>query len=97
MYRQLEGHEASLVMPLILRPIAYIVKDVGPDNERRRREVFLGTSGGQMEFEATYLQNGSVVCSRTEDNQRHWLENSIIWEPMDGQHIVAAYQLAEVQ
>jgi hypothetical protein len=32
MYRRLEGHEASLVTPLILRSIAYIVEDVGPEN-----------------------------------------------------------------
>ena len=55
MYRQLAGHEASVVMPLTLQPIAYIVEDVGPDNERQRREVFFGASGGQKGFEAAYL------------------------------------------
>jgi hypothetical protein len=55
MYRRLEGHEASLVMPLTLQPIAYIVKDVGLDNERRQREVLFGAHGGQMEFEVAYL------------------------------------------
>jgi hypothetical protein len=77
-YRRLEGHEASLVTPLTLRPIAYIVEDVGPDNERRRREVLFGAHGGQMEFEAAYLQNASTVSSRSEDNQRQWLENNIV-------------------
>jgi hypothetical protein len=34
MYRRLAGNEASLVTPLTLRPIAYIVEEVGPENER---------------------------------------------------------------
>jgi hypothetical protein len=34
MYRRLAGYEASLITPLIRRPIGYIVEDVGPDNER---------------------------------------------------------------
>ena len=50
-----------------------------------------------MEFEATYLQNVSVVSSRSEDNQRQWLKNNIVWEPVDGQHIIVACQLAKVQ
>ena len=97
MYRQLEGHEASLVTPLTLQSIAYIIEDIGPDNERRQREVFFGAHCEQMEFEAAYLQNASAVSSRTEDNQRQWLENNIIWEPVDGQHIVVACRLAKVQ
>jgi hypothetical protein len=52
-----------MVMPLTLRPIAYIVEDVGSDNERRRREVLFGTHGRQMEFEVAYLQNASAVFS----------------------------------
>jgi hypothetical protein len=54
------------------------VEDVGPDNKRQRREVLFGAHGGQMEFEAAYLQNASVVSSRSKDNQRHWLENNIV-------------------
>jgi hypothetical protein len=96
MYRRLEGHEASLETLLILRPIAYIVEDVGPNNERRQREVLFGAHGGQMEFETAYLQNASVVSSRSEDNQRQWLENNIVWEPVDGQHIIVACRLAKV-
>ena len=33
-----------------------------------------------MEFEAAYLQNASAVSSRSEDNQRQWLENNNVWE-----------------
>jgi hypothetical protein len=70
MYRRLEGHEASLVTPLTLRPVAYMVEDVGSDNERRQREVLFRAHGGQMEFEGANLQNASAVSSRLEDNQR---------------------------
>jgi hypothetical protein len=69
-YRRSEGHEASLVTPLNLQPIVYIVEDVGLDNKKRRREVHFGAHGGQMEFEAAYLQNASAISSRSEDNQR---------------------------
>jgi hypothetical protein len=96
MYRRLQGHKASMVMPLTLRPIAYIVEDIGSDNERRQREVLFGAHGGQMEFEAAYLQNASAVSSTSEDNHRQWLENNIVWEPVDGQHIIAACRLAKV-
>jgi hypothetical protein len=36
------------------------------------------------------LQNASVVLGMPAMNRIHWLENNIVWEPMDGQHIVAA-------
>ena len=39
MYQRLAGNEASLVTTLTLRPITYIVEEVGPGNERRWREV----------------------------------------------------------
>jgi hypothetical protein len=39
MYQRMARNEASLVTPLTLRPIAYIMEEVGPKNERRRREV----------------------------------------------------------
>ena len=37
--------------------------------------------------------------NRTEPNVsgRTWLEESIIWEPVDGQHVVAAYKQAKLE
>jgi hypothetical protein len=39
MYKRLGGPDASLVTPLTLRTIAYVVNDIGPENEVRNREV----------------------------------------------------------
>ena len=42
------------------------------------------------EFETTYLQNASIVLGMPAMNRIHRLENNIIWEPVDGQYIIAA-------
>jgi hypothetical protein len=90
MYMRLAGNEASLVTPLTLRPIAYIMEEVGPNDERRSKEVPFRASHTVKEFKTAYLQNASVVLDMPAMNRIHWLENNIIWEPVDGQHIVAA-------
>jgi hypothetical protein len=83
------GNEASLITPLTLRPIAYIVEEVGLNDERQRRGVPFLASHTVKEFETAYLQNASVVPSMPAMIRIHWLENNIVWEPMDGEHIVA--------
>jgi hypothetical protein len=42
MYKRLGGPDASLVSPLILRPIAYLVAERNEENETRYREVPFG-------------------------------------------------------
>jgi hypothetical protein len=66
------------------------VEEVGLGNERRWRKVPFQATNIVKEFEAAYLQNASVVPSMPNMNRTQWLQNSIIWEPVDGQHIVAA-------
>jgi hypothetical protein len=66
------------------------VEEVGPNDERQRREVPFLASHTVKEFETAYLQNTSVVLSMPAMNRIHWLENNIVWKPVDGQHIVAA-------
>ena len=85
---RLAGNEASLITPLILRPIAYIVEEIGSNDERWRRKVPFLASNIMEEFETAYLQNASVVPGMPTMNRIHWLQNNIIWELMDGQHIV---------
>jgi hypothetical protein len=91
----LAGNGASLVTPLTLRPIAYIVEEVSPENERRRREVLFRATNTMKEFEAAYLQNATLVPSMPNMNRTQWLQNNIIWESVDGQHIVAACEQAQ--
>jgi hypothetical protein len=69
MYRRLVGNEASLVTPLILQPIAYIMEEVGLENERWRREVPFRATNTVKEFEAAYLQNARVVLGMPDMNR----------------------------
>jgi hypothetical protein len=52
---RLAENEASLITPLTLRSIAYIVDEVGPNDERQRREVPFLASHTMKEFETAYL------------------------------------------
>jgi hypothetical protein len=65
----LVGNEASLVTPLILQPIAYIMEEVGLENERWRREVPFRATNTVKEFEAAYLQNARVVLGMPDMNR----------------------------
>jgi hypothetical protein len=42
MYKRLGGPDASMVSPLTLRPIAYLVAERDEENETRYREVLFG-------------------------------------------------------
>jgi hypothetical protein len=55
MYQRLAGNEASLVTPLTLWPIAYIVEEVNLENKTWRREVPFRATNTVKEFEAAYL------------------------------------------
>jgi hypothetical protein len=90
MYMRLARNEASLITLLTLQSIAYIVEEVGPNNERRWRKVSFRAEHTVNEFEAAYLHNIGVVLGMPAMNRVHWLQDNIIWEPVDGQHIVAA-------
>jgi hypothetical protein len=61
MYKRLGGPDASLVTPLILRPIAYVVNDIGPENEVRNREVPFRDTDAIRQFEGAYLTWGPGV------------------------------------
>jgi len=41
------------------------------------------------------LYNASVVPSAPNKLRLNWLENKIIWEPLDGQHIIEACKQAK--
>jgi hypothetical protein len=90
MYRRLAGNEASLVTPLILRPIAYIVEEVGPENKTRRRAVPFQATNTVKVFEVAYLQNATIIPSLPDLNRTQWLQNNIVWKLVDGQHIIVA-------
>jgi hypothetical protein len=95
MYKRLGGPDASLVTPLTLRPIAYVVNDIGPENEVRNREVPFRDADAIRQFEGAYLTHGDQVSLDSAKNKVNWLQNRIVWEPVDGQHIVAACHRAK--
>ena len=95
MYKQLGGLDASLVSPLALRPIAYLVVERDAENETRYREVPFGREDAIWQFESAFLTHGNLVSIDIEKSRMSWLENRIVWELVNGQHIVAACHLAK--
>jgi hypothetical protein len=95
MYKRLGGPNASLVSPLTLRPIAYLVAERDKENETRYKEVPFGRADAIRQFDGAFLTHGNLVSGDIEKSRMSWLQNRIIWEPMDGQHIVAACHLAK--
>ena len=95
MYKRLGGLDASLVSPLTLRPIAYLVAERNAKNETRYREVPFGREDAIRQFESAFLTHGNLVSIDVEKSRMSWLENRIVWELVDGQHIVATCHLAK--
>jgi hypothetical protein len=95
MYKRLGGLDASLVSPLTLRPIAYLVAERNEENETRYSEVPFGRADAIRQFDGAFLTHGNLVSGDIEKSKMSWLQNRIVWEPVDGQHIVAAYHLAK--
>jgi hypothetical protein len=80
---------------LTLRPIAYLVAERNEENETRYREVPFGRADAIRQFDGTFLTHGNLMSGDVEKSRMSWLQNRIIWEPVDGQHIVAACHLAK--
>jgi hypothetical protein len=95
MYKRLGGPDASLVSPLILRPIAYLVAERDEENETRYRDVPFGRADAIRQFHGTFLTHGNLVSGDIEKNRMSWLQNHIVWESVDGQHIIVACHLAK--
>jgi hypothetical protein len=95
MYKRLGGPDASLVSPLTLRSIAYLVAERNEENETRYREVPFGRADAIWQFDGAFLTHGNLVSGDMEKSRMSWLQNCIVWEPVDGQHIVVACHLAK--
>ena len=65
------------------------------ENKIRYREVSFGRTDVIKQFEGTFLAHGNLVSRNIEKSRMSWLQNCIVWEPVDGQHIVAACHLAK--
>jgi hypothetical protein len=95
MYKRLGGPDASLVSPLTLQPIAYLVAERNEENETRYKEVSFGRADAIRQFDGAFLIHGNLVSGDVEKSRISWLQNRIVWEPVDGQHIVIACHLAK--
>ena len=65
------------------------------ENEIRYREVPFGRADVIKQFEGAFLAHGNLVSGDIEKSRMSWLQNCVVWEPVDGQHIVAACHLAK--
>jgi hypothetical protein len=95
MYKRLGRPNASLVSPLTLQPIAYLVAERYEESETRYREVPFGRVDAIRQFDGAFLTHGNLMSSDVEKSRMSWLQNRIVWEPMDGQHIIATCHLAK--
>jgi hypothetical protein len=94
-YKRLSGPDASLVSLLTLRPSAYLVAERDEENETRYMEVPFGRADAIRQFDGAFLTYGNLVSGDVEKSRMFWLQNRIVWQPVDGQHIVAACYLAK--
>jgi hypothetical protein len=65
------------------------------ENETRYREVPFGRADAIRQFDGAFLTHGNLMSSDVEKSRMSCLQNYIVWEPVDGQHIVAACHLAK--
>jgi hypothetical protein len=72
-----------------------LVAERDEENETRYREVPFGRTDAIWQFDGTFLTHGNLVSGDVEKSRMSWLQNRIVWEPVDGQHIVAACHLAK--
>jgi hypothetical protein len=59
------------------------------------REVPFGRVDAIRQFDGAFPTHGNLVSGDIEKSRMSWLQNRIVWEPVDGQHIVAACHLAK--
>ena len=77
MYKRLGGPDASLILPLTLRPIAYLVAERNADNETRYREVPFGRKDAIRQFESAFLLHRNLLSGDVEKSRMSWLQNCI--------------------
>jgi hypothetical protein len=69
MYKRLGRPDASLVSPLTLRPIAYLVAERDEENETRYREVPFGRADAIWQFDGAFLTHGNLVSDNVEKSR----------------------------
>jgi hypothetical protein len=62
--------------------------------ETRYMEVLFRRVDAIRQFDGAFLTHGNLVSGDVEKSRMSWLQNRIVWEPVDGQHIIAACYLA---
>ena len=65
------------------------------ENEIRYKEVPFGRADAIRQFDGAFLTHGNLVFDDVEKSRMSWLQNRIVWEPVNGQHIVVACHLAK--
>jgi hypothetical protein len=63
------------------------------ENKTRYMEVPFGRADAIRQFDGAFLTHGNLVFGDVEKSRTSWLQNRIVWEPVDGQHIVVACHL----
>jgi hypothetical protein len=72
-----------------------LVAERDEENKTRYREVPFGRADSIRQFDGAFLIHGNLVSGDVEKSRMSWLQNRIVWELVDGQHIVATCHLAK--
>lgn len=95
-YNMLHDHlKRNEVAKLVLRPVKYIVRTTSDDGRVQMERVSFPTEGTAQEFTRVYNLYAPTSGHDSEASKITWLQEHIIWEPVDGQHVVAACKLAQ--
>lgn len=97
MYQRIRGKDEALISHLTLRPIAYLVEVIDSNGEMHKKEIPFAIENATNVFDAVWEQHQTSDPGMMNMNRISWLENRVIWEPIDGQHIVAACKQAQLE
>ena len=96
MYNRLKGLEANEVSAITLCPIAYCYEQVNEGAEADVIEKSFNHEGAAREFEVAFLKHCPADPSISNVMLRtRRLQNNIVWELVNGQHIVVACKHAQ--
>jgi hypothetical protein len=69
MYKRLGRPDTSLVSPLTLRPIAYLVAERDEEKEMRYRKVPFGRTDAIRQFDGAFLTHGNLIFGDIEKSR----------------------------
>ena len=80
---------------LVLCHVRYIVHNTDADGSTMKDEIALPVEGAAKAFKFVFSRHGFQAKLGIKESRTLWLEERVIWEHVDGQHVVAACKNAK--